>query len=336
VALAVLETLDARTYPRHALHQIDRTWYETNCYADLWIEIVHALGLEPLACLPFTLAIDFEGDQWTFAKPAHADLFTLYGIDVQELNVWRTLEDHVLEQVGRQRFVLAELDAFYLPDTHGTDYQTKHTKTTVGINLIGPSAQRMGYFHNAGYFELNGGDYARLFPTGPALAGVLPPYVEFAKVSHLRRLPIERLVEESLAVLHNHLCRVPRHNPGVAFSRRFLHDVERLQCGQLPDYHAYAFATLRQLGGAFDLASHYLLWLEQHGEQDLAPIRTEFEQISSTAKAMILKTARAVTTGKTGDFGPMLATISSSWASGMEKLQARYGLPRGAERNGGG
>lgn len=325
MALAVLGTLDARTYTQHTLHQIDRTWYETNCYADVWIEMVHALGLEPLACLPFTLAIDFEGDQWTFAEPAHSDLFSLYGIDVQELNLWRSLEDHTLEQIGRQRFVLAEVDAFHLPDTQGTDYQTKHTKTTVGINLIDPATQRMGYFHNAGYFEVSGRDYSRIFPTGPQLEGSLPPYVEFAKVSDLRRVGVENLVKESLGLLHNHLRRVPKDNPGVAFSRRFQLDVERLQCGQLPDYHVYAFATLRQLGGMFELAAHYLLWLERHGEKDLAPIVDEFEQISATAKAMILKTARAIMTRKTADFNPMLDTISSSWASGMQRLHARYG-----------
>ena len=41
--------------------------------------------------LPFTVAIDFEGDQWTFFKPPHDELCDLYGLDVQELNVWRPL-----------------------------------------------------------------------------------------------------------------------------------------------------------------------------------------------------------------------------------------------------
>ncbi|MGI9146868.1 MAG: DUF1839 family protein [Chloroflexota bacterium] len=324
MAAAILGTLDAQTYSRHSLHQIERDWYETNCYVDVWIEILHSLGLEPLACLPFTLGVDFEGDQWTFAKPSAYDLFSLYGIDVQELNLWRPLEEHALEQVGRRRFVLAELDAFYLPDTHGTDYHTKHTKTTVGINLIDPAAQKMGYFHNAGYFELSGADYVQLFPATP-VQGALPPYVEFAKCSELRRLPAEILVQQSLALLHIHLRRLPRVNPGVAFSRRFAQDVERLQSGQLQDYHAYAFANLRQLGGAFDLASHYLRWLERHGEKHLTPISNEFDRISSTAKALVLKTARASVTRKTADFGPMLTTIGSSWASGMEQLCARYG-----------
>jgi len=40
------------------------------------------------------VAIDFEGDQWTFFKPPHEDLKALYGIDVQELYVWRPLLEH--------------------------------------------------------------------------------------------------------------------------------------------------------------------------------------------------------------------------------------------------
>ena len=41
--------------------------------------------------LPLLAAIDFEGDQWTFFKPPHDELRELYGVDVQELNVWRPL-----------------------------------------------------------------------------------------------------------------------------------------------------------------------------------------------------------------------------------------------------
>ena len=33
------------TYRRHAIHGEDRIWAETNCYVDLWIELLHALGL---------------------------------------------------------------------------------------------------------------------------------------------------------------------------------------------------------------------------------------------------------------------------------------------------
>ena len=78
----------------------DRAWVEKNCYVDIWIEVIHALGLEPTAMLPFVLALDFEGDQWTFFKPPHDELRDLYGIDVQELNVWSPLAEHCQVQLA--------------------------------------------------------------------------------------------------------------------------------------------------------------------------------------------------------------------------------------------
>ena len=80
--------LDAGAYARHALHRGDRAWPEANCYVDLWVELLHAAGAEPLAALPFTLGIDVQGDQWTFFKFPPADLELLYGVDVFELNIW--------------------------------------------------------------------------------------------------------------------------------------------------------------------------------------------------------------------------------------------------------
>jgi hypothetical protein len=95
--------LDPSTYQRHPIHQEGRTWAETNCYVDVWIELLHALGYEPIAGLPFTLTIDFEGDQWTFFKCPLLDMYELYGLDVQELAIWRPLVVHIEEQVERGR-----------------------------------------------------------------------------------------------------------------------------------------------------------------------------------------------------------------------------------------
>ena len=65
----VLPGLTAARYQRHPLHGENAVWAEKNCYGDMWIELLHALKLEPLASLAYTLAVDFEGDQWTFFKP---------------------------------------------------------------------------------------------------------------------------------------------------------------------------------------------------------------------------------------------------------------------------
>jgi hypothetical protein len=320
-----LASLPRQGRAAHALHHGTRAWVETNCYADLWIALLHALELEPLACLGCTVAVDFEGDQWTFFKPSHADLYRLYGVDVQELTLWRSLEAHTVEQVQRGRVVLIEVDSFHLPDTAATDYRTRHTKTTIGIAAIDPDRGRLGYFHNAGYFELGPDDYAGVLPGRDGVVGALPPYVEFVKLDGRRRLPEAALVETSLALLAGHLARAPRVNPVATFAARFRDDLAQLR-GRAPDaYHGYAFATLRQLGGALELAAHHLRWLECHGEHGLGAVAANLETVSTTAKAMLLKTARAVATDRPVDFGPMLATMQASWERGLAQLHARYG-----------
>jgi hypothetical protein len=321
---SALGTLDARTYVPHALHLAERDWPETNCYADLWIEVLHALGHEPAASLAYTMAVDFEGDQWTFFKPSHAELHALYQVDVQELTIWRPLEHHALEQLKRGRLVLAETDAFVLPDTRGTDYQHQHTKTTVGIESMDPEACVLGYFHNTGYFELSGDDYRALFPVEPAHQPLLPTYVEFVKVLDGPAFDGRALVQRSIDHLRGHLRRAPKNNPIKPFGARFSDQIVQLRDGDLRSYHAYAFATLRQLGGAFELASRYVRWLETNGQRDLEEPARAFNAISSTAKAMILKAARAVATKKNVDFTPMLDDMAASWEAGVQAMRRQY------------
>ena len=55
--------LDPDVYARHRLHQDDRAWPESNCYVDLWVELLHTFGTEPLAGLAFTLGVDVDGHQ---------------------------------------------------------------------------------------------------------------------------------------------------------------------------------------------------------------------------------------------------------------------------------
>ena len=130
--------LDPATYRRHPVHGEDRAWPETNCYTDLAIEMAHALGFEPVAMLAFTLAIDFEGDQWTFFKPSACELYELYGFDIQELAISRPLVEHVAEQVEAGRAILVEVDSYHLPDTAGTAY--RRFRTGGPMQKVYPSA----------------------------------------------------------------------------------------------------------------------------------------------------------------------------------------------------
>lgn len=320
-----VEPLDPATYRRHAIHAQGRIWAETNCYADLIIEVVHGLGHEPNAMLPFTLAIDFEGDQWTFFKPPHGDLLELYGFDVQELAIWRPLVEHVAEQVAAGHLVLVELDSWFLPDTAGTAYRLAHTKSTVGVNEIDVQARRMGYFHNAGYHALAGDDFRDVFMLeGTPHERFLPPYVEFVKRRpDFRALKGPQLLEASLALLAKHLARVPRGNPFARFKERFAADLEWLLEAEIALFHAYSFATLRQYGACFELSETYLRWIADQGVEGVEGAAAAFRSIAETAKAVQFQLARSMARKKPLDLAPIDA-MGSQWQLAVDQLQARF------------
>ncbi len=319
--------IDPTTYARHPLHAVDRAWLESNCSVDLWIELLHTAGMEPLAALPCVLCVDFEGDQWTLTTIPHADLFELYGVDVVELNVWRPLVSHIHDQLERGRPTIVDVDAFYLPDTDGISYRTEHVKTSIAIQAMDTDSRRLGYFHNAGYYEdeLQQEDFAGILAIDQAGSDRLAPHVEIAKFPARPRRHGRALIGASVEVLRAHLWRCPDQNPFRRYAAQFANDLESLRGQPLARFHAYAFATLRQCGAAFDLGCAYLRWLQSHGEPGLEEIATNCDVIASTAKALQLKTARFVNTGRAFDPSPLLDTMTDTWESVMSALAVRYG-----------
>src|SRR5262245_52174026 len=239
--------VDPVTYSRHPLHRTERIWPESNCYVDLWIEVLHTMGLEPLAACPYVFAIDVEGDQWTFFKVPLEDLYTLYGVEVIELSVWRPLIDHVEAQIALGRPSIVEVDAYYLPDTIGTSYHTEHVKTSIAIQAVDRSTCRVGYFHNLGYHELAAADFFGVFPPDDAApeSPRLRPYVEVAKIGAGRPLAGPALVRASLELLGDHLARRPLNNPFRRYATQLQTDLAAVAGGSLAGFHRYAFATFR-------------------------------------------------------------------------------------------
>ena len=117
--------LDPATYRPHPLHDGERTYQETNCFADAVIELVAAAGHEPEAMLAGAAAVDFEVDQWTFFKPAPEDLLGLYGLDLHEMQPYRSLAEQTATRLAAGQTVMPEVDSFYLPDVAGTAYRTE-------------------------------------------------------------------------------------------------------------------------------------------------------------------------------------------------------------------
>jgi Domain of unknown function (DUF1839) len=322
-AVSVLPHLDPATYQRHALHAERCDWVEKNCYVDIWIEALHALGCEPLAIMPFAAAIDFEGDQWTFFKPPHEELRALYGIDVQELNVWRPLIEHAAEHLATGRFICTEADAFWLPDTSGTDYRRQHTKSSIILNTLDVERRRLGYFHNAAYYALEGEDFARTFRLDMAPDPTfMPLFAELVRIDALTQLPPPKLAEHSRELWRRHMQRRPKDNPIRRFQQRFERELPALQEAGLNHYHAWAFATTRQLGAAFEAAAQNLKWLADLGHPGVAPAALAFTQVSGAAKAFILKGARAASSKRVFEGAAMFESLANAWDNGMKVIDA--------------
>ncbi|MCX8999623.1 DUF1839 family protein [Rhizobiaceae bacterium BDR2-2] len=318
---AVFPRLDAANYQPHALHSAERMWPETNCYVDLWIEVLASFGAAPEAMLGFTLTQDFEGDQFTFFKVPLEDLETLYGIRVTELAIFDRVEDHVAVQVARGRLCLVEMDSFYMPDTQGVAYRLEHGKTTVAINRLDVTAKRLDYFHNGGYFHLEGEDFDGLFQhhlteNDPPFL----PYTEFAKFPG-KTPSLDRQRKRAAELLKMHFARRPQENPLAAFAQVFPSQVEALAERPFGFFHKYAFNTLRQTGANFELLSSHLDWLSP----DYAAEAEAARKISENAKSVQFQLARAVTRRKFDPLRTALDPAIESWERLMAGLERKLG-----------
>ncbi len=320
-----VKPLSPASYQRHLIHQDSRAWIETNCYVDVLVELLHGYGYEPIAALPFTLGIDFEGDQWTFFKFPNEDLYALYGFEIQEFNPWRSLVEHVDKQIVLGRPVLVEMDSYYLPDTAGTAYKSYHEKSTIAVNAIDIDKQYLGYFHGHSYYELHGEDFVDIFQlNGLAHERVLPPYIEYVKQRDIQQvLTGAELLEESERILKKHLGLLPKKNPFGVFKEAFAKDFEWLLTQEIESFHQYSFATLRQYGACFELVETYLQWLQGQGQIGLDSAISSFNSISNTAKSFQFQLARAVARQRAIDLAPIDA-MAESWQQGMSVLTDKY------------
>jgi len=316
---SVFQGLDPATYKPHALHDSERMWPETNCYIDLWIEVLSSMKLPPEAMLGFTVTQDFEGDQFTFFKVPLEDLEALYGVRCTELAIYDKVQNHVAEQIGRGRLCLVEMDSFFMPDTQGVGYRREHGKTTVAINRLDMQGRTLDYFHNGGFFQLSGEDFDGLFQlhlTDEDLPFL--PYTEFAKFPETA--PGEAAIRQTARqLLSFHFRRRPLTNPIRAFAEVFPAQVEAVAERPFGFFHKYAFNTLRQLGANFELAGSHFDWLSA----DLSDAAAEARKISETAKSVQFQLARAITRKKFEPLRTALDPAADAWDAMMSELERK-------------
>jgi hypothetical protein len=314
-----LLNLDPASYQPHFLHGADRAYPETNCYTDILIELLHAAGTEPLAMLGCTLAVDFEGDQWTFFKPRPEEMEALYGLDIHEMQPYRPLPDQLVEQIGMGRTLIVEFDSWFLPDTAATSYRSGHVKTSVAVEAIDPEREVLRYFHNAGYHQLEGEDYRGIFRLDHEYsADVLPPYTELARLDAGPRLEGEALRERARELLVANVARRPADNPFERFGAGLAAELPNLLAGDAQRYHDYAFATVRMVGSAFDVAASHVDWVL--GDAG-APAAERMREIVAGSKTLSFKLARR----REFDPAPAVEVLAGAWSAAFAELDRALG-----------
>lgn len=310
--------LDPSRYRPHALHGESRTYPETDCYTDIIIEFLHARGDEPLAVLGPTVRLDFEGDQWTFFKPDPRALEQFFGVDIHEMQPYRALPTQILELIAAGHTMTVELDAWHMPDTASTSYGAEHVKTSIIPEAIDPDRERLRYFHNASYYELDGADYRAIFRVDGADASILPPYAEIVRLDAGPRLSGADLRRAALDELRHHLERIPRTNPFGRFGARLSADLPRLLEGDAAAYHAYAFATVRMAGAGFELCAAHVDWLLGPAGE---PASGAMMRIVEGSKVLNFKLARR----RAFDPDPIIDDLGEAWDTAMTALRHAVG-----------
>lgn len=297
---------DPSAYTRHPLHTTTRVYPETNCYADVLVELLHACGYEPLALFAHVVRMDFEGDQWTFFKPSPDDVELLFGVDIHEMQPYRPIPIQISEQLERGRTMIVELDSWYLPNVAGLGYRAKHHKTSVAFDAIDIDGRTLNYFHGPGLFSLGPDDYSGIFRLEPVSEDVLPPYTEIVRFDAGPRLEGETLRQASLTTLRRHLPQRPKHNPAQRFGSALLTELPNLLEGDLEQYHEYAFATVRLAGSGFEALGSYVEWLFG---SDAAAAREAIATFVESCKLLSFRLARR----REFDPQPQISALASSW-----------------------
>lgn len=316
--MSLVVSAEPDTHQPHFTHSPDRIWPETNCYFDLWIELLHVLGLDPVPSFASALSADHDGMHWSFLKPLPEDIRRLYGLEVTEENVWMSVLETV--ESGPPRGVLhtVEVDSWWLPDTAGTAYRTEHVKTTIVPTRVDRDRKLMWYLHNAGLYELRDDDFDGVFGLSEESAAALLPYIE-----QIRSYPDRRKPDALKQLATEHLSRRPAGNPVERLADGLRRATTWLPHDGMPRFHRWAFATLRQCGATAELAADFVVHLDD-ACPGAAAAESHFRGVAAGAKSVQFKMAR-LANGRTVDVDSALTEMAQSWQAGMDRLVAAVG-----------
>jgi hypothetical protein len=182
----------------------------------------------------------------------------------------------------------------------------------------------MQYFHNAGYFELSGEDFDRIFyMDGKPDPHVLLPYVEVVHLDRIRRPDPGELVKQAVDLAREHLARRPTTNPMPRFAGRLAADLQWIEDHGEAGFHPYAFATCRQCGASSELAAAFVDWLHDRDGGGLKTAADSYREISATAKSLQFALARVARGRKVELDGPF-ERMGRAWDQATDILVSRY------------
>ena len=321
-AVSVLDAaLHPTTYEVHPLHHPQRTWQATNCYIDIWIEIVSHVGWPPQPAGLCALSADCLPREWAFLKYQTDDLRLLYGIHVAEIDVWRDVEDHVAEHLDVGNFVTLETDSWFLPDTEGISYRSEHTKTTIVPVHLDRHRRELIYFHNAGLYQLSGNDFDGALARPGTPTHVPMPYMELVRFDRADR-DEGALAERARLLARDHLARRPADNPVARLATIVTGGLPVLAERGMAYFHAFSFATTRQLGLTAQNAADGLEWLADASPAGVNAASARdaaghFHEVSEQAKKLQFALARAAS-GRSKDLSGALGTLRDTWAAATD------------------
>jgi hypothetical protein len=188
-------------------------------------------------------------------------------------------------------------------------------KTSLIPEAIDTEEEVLRYFHNASLYELSGEDYRGVFRIGGSFSeDVLPPYVELVRFDAGRRLTGEELRAAARDLLREHVARLPSSNPFESFGAQLEEALPALLAGEAADYHAYAFATVRMVGSAFEIAASHIEWLL--GKEASAAAEA-LRRIVDGSKVLSLKLARR----RPFDPAQNVGGLAAAWDEAMGSLR---------------
>ncbi|WP_052663848.1 DUF1839 family protein [Psychromicrobium lacuslunae] len=326
--IAQLSELRPESFQPHPVHGAESDWSNTNCYLDVWVEVLNSLGLDPIPALASAFSAEFVGDQWEFLKVRSEDLELLYGIRFGEYDTWKPLREHLVTQLQAGNLAIVEVDAYYLPDTAGVSYHQQHSKTSITPIKLDLRAAELIYFHNGGLYQLANEDFEHTIGAAAETGFVPRPYLDLIRLDGLRQLQAADFQRAARTVLRAHLARRERSTQSDPMGLL----VEYVQSQQetvaelgLEHFHQFSFATTRQAGLTAMFAAELARWFARTeksaaGQQLLAEAANAFSECSGSAKKLQFQLAR-VAAGRHPDLQASGSTMQRSWQHGMRLVQ---------------